>query len=139
MTTATRVDFAALKLPAKPNTFLMAPKGLCKAAKPDMTPPAFGVAAAKLRQEFLNIVIARPRVSHTFADERELSDDFVARSALFRFPDLVSVKFLDLAKGQSTLALYSRSIYGYSDMGVNRARSLDWLARLKRVFKPVDA
>ncbi len=139
MATQTRIDFPTLERPAKPNTFLMAPVGLCKAAKADLAPPVFGVAAAKLRQEFLNIVIALPRVSHTLADERGLYDDFVARSALLRFPDLVSVKFLDLNKGQSTLALYARAVYGYSDLGVNRARSMDWLARLKRVLKPVDA
>ena len=58
---------------------------------------------------------------------RGFYDDFVVRSALFGFPDLVSVKFLDLKGGKATLALYSRSVYGRSDLGVNRARSLAWL------------
>jgi uncharacterized protein (DUF1499 family) len=61
------------------------------------------------------------------SDEPQLYDDFVVRSALFRFPDLVSVQFLPHGKGGATLALYSRSVYGRSDLGVNRARSLRWL------------
>jgi uncharacterized protein (DUF1499 family) len=131
-----RVDFASLKRPSSPNTFLMAPEGLCRAAKVDQASPVYAVSAPKLRQAFLSVVIAQPRLSHTLADEPELYDDFVVRSALFRFPDLVSVQFLAHGKGQSTLALYSRSVYGRSDLGVNRRRSLAWLAMVGEALKP---
>ena len=131
-----RVDFASLIRPKTPNTFLMAPDGLCQAAKVDQAPPTFPVAPAKLRQAFLSVVIAQPRVSHTLADEPQLYDDFVVRSALFRFPDLVSVQFLAHGKGGATLALYSRSVYGRSDLGVNRARSLHWLKLVDGAVKP---
>ena len=123
-----RVEFASLKRPSTPNTFLMAPDGLCKAAKVDQEPPVFAMSPAKLRQAFLSVVIAQPRVSHSLADEPELYDDFVVRSALFQFPDLVSVQFIAGKGKTSTLALYSRSVYGRSDLGVNRRRSLAWLA-----------
>lgn len=132
-----RVDFETLTRPSTPNTFLMAPDGLCKTAKVDQAPPVFSVAPAKLRQAFLSVVIAQPRVSHTLADEPELYDDFVQRSAVFHFPDLVSVQFLAHGKGRATLALYSRSVYGRSDLGVNRKRSLAWLAQLSVAAKPV--
>jgi len=131
-----RIDFGSLTRPSSPNTFLTAPQGLCKAAKADQDPPVFAVSAAKLRQAFLSVVIAQPRVSHTLADEPELYDDFVVRSALFGFPDLVSVQFLPHGKGRSTLALYSRSVYGRSDLGVNRARSLRWLKLVDAAVKP---
>lgn len=131
-----RVDFASLHRPKTPNTFLMAPDGLCKAAKVDQVPPTFAAAPAKLRQAFLSVVIAQPRVSHTLADEPELYDDFVARSMLFHFPDLVSVQFLAHGKSGSTLALYSRSVYGRSDLGVNRARCLRWLKLVDGAVKP---
>jgi uncharacterized protein (DUF1499 family) len=137
--TSERIDFATLERPRTPNTFLLAPEGLCKAAKIDKVAPVYGVAAAKLRQEFLAIVIAQPRVSHPFADENGLYDDFVSRSFLFQFPDLVAVRYLDLKGGKSTLALYSRSVYGRSDLGVNRARSLKWLSQLGAVVKPLVA
>ena len=57
--------------------------------------------------------------------------DYVQRTQLMRFPDLVSVRFYDLAGGQSSIAIYSRSVYGYSDMGTNRRRVERWLARLR--------
>lgn len=117
----------------------MAPDGLCKEAKVDMPPPVYPVGAAKLRQEFLSVIISQPRVSHTLADEAGLYDDFVVRSALFRFPDLISVQAIDAGGGKSTLAIYSRSVYGRSDLGVNRARCLGWLARLNGAVKPVKA
>ncbi len=136
MPTQQRIDFATLTRPPTPNTFLLAPEGLCKLAKIDKVAPVYGIRAAKLRQEFLSIVIAQPRVSHSFADEAGLYDDFVVRSAVFRFPDLVSAKFVDLTGGKSTLALYARAVYGRSDLGVNRARSLAWLSQLGAVVKP---
>ncbi len=133
MSASERIDFETLKRPRTPNTFLLAPEGLCKQSKTDMTAPVYAVPAAKLRQEFLNVVIAQPRTSHVLADEKGLYDDFVVRSALFRFPDLVAVKFIDLKGKTSTIALYSRSVYGRSDLGVNRKRSLGWLAALKSI------
>ena len=57
-----RTDFATLKRPGTPNTFLLAPEGLCKEAKIDEKAPVYAVRAAKLRQEFLSVAIARPRV-----------------------------------------------------------------------------
>lgn len=132
-----RIDFAALTRPRTPNTFLMAPEGLCRQAKADKPSPVYPVSAAKLRQTFLSAVIAQPRLSHTLADEAELYDDFVVRSAVFGFPDQVSVKFLDVKGGKSTLALYSRSVYGRSDLGVNRARALAWLALVNGAIKPL--
>ena len=134
--TAHRIDFATLTRPRKPNTFLLAPEGLCKQAKVDKIAPVYPAAVAKLRQEFLAVAIAQPRLSHTFEDEAGLYDDFVARSALFGFPDHVSVKFLDVKGGKSTLAVYSRSVYGRSDFGVNRARTLAWLALVSNAIKP---
>ena len=113
----------------------MAPEGLCTAANVDQAPPTFAVTPSKLRQAFLSVVISQPRVSHTLADEMEVYDDFVVRSALFHFPDLVSVQFLPDGK-RATLAIYSRSVYGRSDLGVNRARCLRWLKLVDAAVKP---
>jgi uncharacterized protein (DUF1499 family) len=135
--TSERTDFATLTRPGTPNTYLIAPEGLCRQAKIDAVAPVFDVPAARLRQELLGIIIAEPRSSHTLADEQALYDDFVVRSAVFGFPDLISVKFLDVKGGKSTLALYSRSVYGRWDLGVNRTRAQAWLKRLTAAVKPV--
>jgi uncharacterized protein (DUF1499 family) len=138
VTEIARIDFKTLRRPLTPNTFLMAPEGLCERAKSDTTSPAFAVEAAVLRQEFLRIVIAQPRVAHKFADEAGLYDELVVRSAVFGFPDLVAVKFLARKGKRSTLALYARAVYGFSDLGVNRARSLRWLRLLAAAVKPAE-
>ena len=56
---------------------------------------------------------------------------FVARSAVFNFPDLITAQVSEAGADHSTLVLYSRSVYGYSDLGVNRRRLDDWLAALR--------
>ncbi len=137
MTAQQRIDFAALKRPRTPNTFLMAPEGFCPLAKIDVVSAVYSVRAKKLRQEFLGAAIAQKRVTHSFADEAGLYDDFIVRSALFGFPDHVSVKFLDVKGGKSTLAIYSRSVYGRSDLGVNRTRTLAWMALVNSSVKPL--
>lgn len=122
-----RIDFAALVRATSPNCFLVAPEGLCRASRADSVAPVFDVPAARLRQAFLRVALAKPRVSHVLKDDAGLYDNLVVVSALFRFPDLIGVRFIDLGEGRSTLALYSRSVVGHWDIGVNRSRSLAWL------------
>ena len=52
---------------------------------------------------------------------------YVQRSGLLGFPDYISVKIADAEGGGTYLSLYSRSRYGYHDMGVNQARVGRWL------------
>ncbi len=67
-------------------------------------------------------------------DEEGQQFDYVQRSARFRFPDIITVRFISVAtyhsESQSTLAIYSRSIYGEDDFGVNRERIEGWLKTL---------
>ena len=44
----------------------------------------------------------------------------------------------DSGKGKSTLAVYSRSVYGRSDLGVNRARIMAWVREVQETIKPVS-
>lgn len=60
---------------------------------------------------------------------------FVQRTPLFRFPDVINVQFLELPADSegapaSTLAMHSGSVFGVDDLGKNRERVNDWLARL---------
>jgi uncharacterized protein (DUF1499 family) len=51
---------------------------------------------------------------------------------MMNFPDTISVRFYALEENRSTLAVYSRSHYGYYDLGVNRRRVQSWLLELKQ-------
>jgi uncharacterized protein (DUF1499 family) len=52
---------------------------------------------------------------------------YVARSRLMGYPDAISVRIESDAEG-TTVDIFSRSRFGYSDMGVNEARVARWLA-----------
>ena len=81
---------------------------------------------------------AQPRtfLAATYPAARQVH--FVARSAWLNFPDLVTAQVGDAGPGGSTLALYSRSVYGYSDLGVNRRRLNAWLAALQTKINHTD-
>ena len=50
---------------------------------------------------------------------------------MLNFPDLITAQIGEAGPGRSTLVLYSRSVYGYSDLGVNRQRLTSWLAAVR--------
>jgi uncharacterized protein (DUF1499 family) len=124
------VDFAALKLTDKPNQFLMCPPGLC-AATPHADSPVFDVSIEQLRRRWRDVLAVQPHVELLAEDEEGQQFDYLQRSARFRFPDIVTVRFIAVSPAQSTLAIYSRSLYGKSDFGVNRERIDAWLKMLR--------
>lgn len=124
------MDFRTLRLTAKPNQYLVAPAGFCEQAKPHRTAPEFAVDKGGLRSCFREIALAQPRIVQAGTDDATLTDTYVQRSALLRFPDTITVQFLAATPGASSLAIYSRSRYGYSDLGVNKARIDAWLREL---------
>lgn len=119
------VDFEDIALTDKPNRFLVCPPGLCKGHAES---PVFALSVEDLRRRWQDLVAAQPRVEVLAETDRQI--DYVQRSARFRFPDIVTVRFIPVSPSQSTLAIYSRSVYGRSDFGVNRARIESWLSAL---------
>lgn len=122
------MDFKTFKLTRKPNQFLIAPEGHCQNATPHATPKTYSVDAQKLEDAFADLALAEPRVTRKQTDEGQR--EFVQRSALMRFPDTITFEAIDLGGGKSTLAIYSRSKVGHSDLGVNRKRIESWLKKL---------
>ena len=123
------VDFAALQLTDKPNQFLVCPADYCGAG-PHAASPVFEVADERLRARWREVVAAQPRIELLAEYEDGAQIDYIQRSARFRFPDIITVQFIPLSPSQSTLAIYSRSIYGEDDFAVNRERIEAWLADL---------
>ncbi len=123
------IDFAALKLTDRPNQFLMCPPGFC--GKPHAESRLFDVPVERLRAAWRKVVAARPRVTLLTEDADGRLADYIQRSAHFRFPDVITVRFIAVSASRSTLAIYSRSLYGRSDLGVNRARVEAWVIRLR--------
>ncbi len=125
------VDFETLKLKGSPNQFLVAPPGLCRNATPHGEAPVFEMPAEALRERWLERIPKQPRVTALGADPARDQYDFEQVSALVGFPDTITVRFLPAGEGRSTVAIYSRSHYGRSDLGVNEKRIRAWLELLR--------
>jgi uncharacterized protein (DUF1499 family) len=126
------IEFATLEREPVPHQFLIAPAGATPKAEPDAESPAFAVPPERLRDAFLAVIAEQPR-THVLARSADgLRFTVVQRSLVMRFPDYVGVGILPAGEEGSTLAVYSRSRFGYSDMGVNRARVESWINALRR-------
>ena len=122
------VRFETLVLASKPNRYLVCPPDLCTAARAHRISPRFDRSADDLRAAFETVVLGSAAV--TKMAESEDTIDVVVRTPVVRWPDWVTVRFIPLGENRSTLAIYSRSVYGGSDFGANERRITDWLARL---------
>ena len=118
------MDLVHIVRPATPNTALAAPAGFSPA--PDITTRRYDVPPAALYEAVRTMAAAQPRNFLQVAYDDRLQAHYVARSALLNFPDLIAVQ----VNPDSTLVLWSRSVYGQSDLGVNRRRLARWLAAL---------
>lgn len=130
---ANRLNFLALVPPKTPNWCLAAPDGYCRNAAPQLTPPVFDKPVAALWDALLAVVAAEPRVTIHEQAKADGYLDFTQVSLLFRFPDRVTIQIVPEGHNRSTLAIFSRSKYGRSDLGVNAKRVKRLLAALARV------
>ena len=118
------MDFSHITRPSSPNTALAAPAGF--APTPDLVTRRYDTSPDKLYAAVRKVALAQSRTFPHIAYDDRREAHFVARSAVFNFPDLIAVKVED----DGSLILWSRSVYGASDMGVNRRRLAAWLAAL---------
>lgn len=117
------VDPVTAASPGFPGAVLMRPGG-------DPDSPRFDMAPAALMAAFDRVALDAPRVAVLAGSVDDLHVTYVARSALFGFPDYISVRALPDGDG-ARLAVFSRLRFGYDDMGVNAARLENWLAQVR--------
>jgi uncharacterized protein (DUF1499 family) len=122
----TGVDFATLVRPSSPNTYLVCPKDRCAAAA-DEDGSIYALPAAQLFERTRTVLAAEPRTELVQDQPEALRLVLVQRSFVFRFPDTITIQVFPLPDGGSTLAVYSRSNYGYGDLGVNKDRVRRWI------------
>ncbi|MGQ9366486.1 DUF1499 domain-containing protein [Azospirillum sp. ST 5-10] len=124
------VDFATLVPPDDPTHHLVCPPGLCRggaAASPVFAAPAPVQRAAWMR------LLERSGARWLDRGSPERADGTLeaeVRTPWLRFPDVVTIRPVPLEGGRSTVAVYSRSLYGRGDFGTNRRRVDGWLATL---------
>jgi uncharacterized protein (DUF1499 family) len=123
------MDMARIERPASPNTALAAPASFRPA--PDIIVAPYPVVPSRLYAAVRAAAAAQPHtfLAAEFPTEQQIH--WVVRSAVLNFPDLVTAQIAGEGHDSSTLVLYSRSVYGYSDFGVNRQRVTTWLAAVQ--------
>ncbi len=126
------VDFASLVLPRSPNACLAAPAGTHPGAQ--ITVPPLPADAATAWPVLRRLGGQFPRTFRFGEWPERRQAQWVVRSALFRFPDVVAAELQPGPDGAG-LFLYSRSLFGWSDLGVNRRRVEAWLAALMAALR----
>lgn len=104
---------------------------------PDYTSPNGFLAHRNLEkapQDVLSdldqVILATPRTHVLSGDAESGMITYVTRSALWGFPDYTTVIVEAGDTGRTTLIVHGRARFGYSDLGVNKARILGWLSAL---------
>lgn len=127
-------DLREIKRRRTLNDTLAAPTGIT-AAEPDLTVPSYAVPAERLRAALRGVAEAEPRTSlvaeHPGLDQLV----FVQRSGFFGFKDRIEAQIVTQPEGVSVI-LYSRSLTGGWDLGVNRKRLRRWLTALDKALSP---
>lgn len=121
------VEFASLVLPRSPNTCLAAP-----ASHPGfkhLETPLYRMPPGAVINRLLSLASGFPRTTLMVHWPERHQAQWVERTALMNYPDIIVAEAV-VASGGSALFLYSRSLFGYSDLGANRARIDRWLAAL---------
>lgn len=125
------IDFAGLTRPSSPNTCLVAPDGLCRNAATDWTAPVFSLAPAELARAVRGVISSQGSWKNLAVSDDGLGFHFVAVTALLRFKDDIHIRVLPSNGNGSTIAIYSASRIGHSDLGANKKRVQNVLAMLE--------
>lgn len=112
-------DPFAAERTGRPNDYLLAEGGDADVLRLDLEP-------AEAVARFDAVAMADKRVSRLAGDVEAGWVTYIQRSALIGYPDAISVRALPEGDG-SRLAIWSRSRFGHSDLGVNAARVTRWL------------
>lgn len=100
---------------------------------PDLPTHPFGISAETLFAALLRVGTSQPRTWLAASYPTRLQAHFVARSAKLNFPDVIVAEARATGSGSVAL-IYSQSVYGRSDFGVNRRRLQDWLVALDAIL-----
>lgn len=121
-------NLSKLRRPSSPNTYLAGPVAFVPT--PDLHTREYDVSALKLITLVAGVIKTQPRMTALAFKGDMLRADYVARSLVFGFPDVLLTQVLPKDEGRSALVLYSYSLKGYYDFGMNRRRVTAILAGL---------
>lgn len=118
------VEFRSLVLPRSPNTCLAVPAGAHPSAH--LATPPLPVAIATAWPVLRRFGQRFPRTYRLAEWPERRQAQWVERSPRIGFPDVIAAELAE-GPGGVGLFLYSRSLFGWSDLGVNRRRVQAWI------------
>lgn len=122
------LDFARFRKINRPNQCLALPAGFASVQPADVTSGVFTASIDQVRDAWLEVVRGATRVSGIRQLDGQI--EAIQRTPLVGFPDWITALPVDLGDGKASICVFSRSKFGYRDMGVNKKRVLEWLALL---------
>jgi uncharacterized protein (DUF1499 family) len=122
------VDPLTAPTPSTPNSYRVAPAD--SVIEADAVAPVFQTSTPELAAKFERIARESGNVDVVGGSPESGFVTYVQTSSMFAFPDYISVKFIEIDANTSTLAVFSRSRLGQSDLGVNKKRIIAWLDQL---------
>lgn len=123
------IDFQDFTLPASPNSYYVAPEDF-SAVTPQEISPIYNVDVDTLSIAWHAVIKRQPRI--TELEQKAFQFSYIQRTKWLNFPDYIDVKLIPSSSTQSTIAIFSRSKYGYYDFGTNQQRVQSWLAQLNQ-------
>ena len=136
------INFANIHLPKSPNYYLVCPHS--------SVIPCFTHGAqvrVKTHSALLNTTISQLKTTCETVLSKQPRTKllqvidyhfiFVQRSFIWKFPDYIDIELFSVDAAHTTLAIYSRSKYGYYDFNVNQKRAESWLKHLKQACNPI--
>ncbi|PPR77693.1 MAG: hypothetical protein CFH01_01412 [Alphaproteobacteria bacterium MarineAlpha2_Bin1] len=121
------INFQNLKLKKTKNQYLALPEKIMYTSSPDVFSPNFICKVEDLKNSFEGVIDKQPRISKKFYDSERNKFKCIQKTKFFKFPDLIDVEFIKIKDNISSIAIYSRSVYGYYDFNVNRNRVKLWI------------
>ena len=128
-----QVDFKDFTYPSTPNFFLLAPADGLLPLATDPASPVFDVEVGALESAWKKMMSDKGIRQRSFSAEKRRYH-YLCKTLIFRFPDYLIAQFFPLENGQSTLLLYSYSVYGKLDFGANKTRVFKYLIALKKTL-----
>ncbi|GHA40345.1 hypothetical protein GCM10008927_00580 [Amylibacter ulvae] len=95
----------------------------------------FPIHATELAQKFDDFAMAQPSTTRLSGDVETGKITYVQRTKLMRYPDVITVRFREIDADNSTFTMFSRSVVGHSDLGVNQKRALQWLDSFAQIAR----
>ena len=124
------MEFKTLIPPHTPNNFFSTASTI-KSSQAHSISPNYNFTTSELLKELSRIALSEPRTIIISNNINTQQIKFCQRSFAFRFPDYIWAEATKIDSNTSSISIYSKSKYGYSDFGVNKKRVSRWLEKLK--------